>query len=124
MKNRALASAFLPTVLLVLILSLSAPAPALAKSRTVRVGWFEQPGYQETLSDGSLYGYSYEYLLNLAQTANWGLTFVSGSTVELLDKLAAAKLILWVPCSPRMKGQPTINARRWSRAMPPAACSF
>ena len=38
-----------------------ANAFAVETPRVVRVGWFTQPGYQETLADGTRYGYNYEY---------------------------------------------------------------
>lgn len=57
-----------------LLFSISVVAGAYKK--VVRVGWPEQPCYQETRSDGTHYGYTYEYLQDISKYTGWEYEFV------------------------------------------------
>ncbi|MEA4911485.1 MAG: transporter substrate-binding domain-containing protein [Oscillospiraceae bacterium] len=61
--------------LLMVFTALSTAALA-ADQKTVSVGWFYQPGYQELDADGNPGGYNYEFLLALAEKTGWTLDFV------------------------------------------------
>ena len=68
------------------------PETLYAKEKIVRVGWFMQPGYMEVHKNGSLYGYNYEYLQNIARCTGWRYQFVHGSFEDLIKKLSAGEI--------------------------------
>ena len=57
-----------------------------AKSRTVRVGWYEGT-YNTTGPDGKKRGYSYEYQQAVAAHTGWKYEYVEGSWSELMSML-------------------------------------
>lgn len=47
--------------------------------KTVRVGWFDSYGFQDTDSDdGAKSGYSFEYLARIANYTNWKYEYIQG----------------------------------------------
>ena len=77
-------------ILLCLILYITVlPFPVSAeeaKSRTVRVGWYEGT-YNTTGPDGQKRGYSYEYQQAVAAHTGWKYEYVEGSWAELMSML-------------------------------------
>ena len=63
-----------------------------AKERTVRVGWYYQPSYMQLRSDGTPYGYNYEYLQNISRYTGWKYEFVHGDFEDLYADLVKGKI--------------------------------
>lgn len=82
--------------MLVLALSFlwAVPVFARAEKRLVRVGYYEQAGYQQISPAGIHYGYGYDYLQEIAVYANWEYEFVPGTWVECLQMLRDGKIDL------------------------------
>ncbi|MEA4853954.1 MAG: EAL domain-containing protein [Christensenella sp.] len=81
-------SLFLICVCMILLLFPAQQSYAAAQQQVVRVGWFSQPGFQETDENGKPYGYNYEYLMRIAQKNNWAYQFVQ------VDSFAACYTML------------------------------
>ena len=64
-----------------------------AKSRTVRVGWYEGT-YNTTGPDGKKRGYSYEYQQAVAARTGWKYEYVEGSWSELMSMLKKGQIDL------------------------------
>ena len=77
-------------ILLCLILYITVlPLPVSAeeaKSKTVRVGWYEGT-YNTTGPDGQRRGYSYEYQQAVAAHTGWKYEYVEGNWAELMSML-------------------------------------
>ncbi len=70
-------------ILLAMIIVLQDRIPAFGKeARTVRVGFFSCNGFQDVGMDGSLSGYSYDYLEAVSQYMGWKMEYVTGYTLE------------------------------------------
>ena len=84
-------------ILLCLILYITVlPLPVSAeeaKSRTVRVGWYEGT-YNTTGPDGQRRGYSYEYQQAVAAHTGWKYEYVEGSWAELMSMLKNGQIDL------------------------------
>ena len=84
-------------ILLCLILYITVlPLPISAeeaKSRTVRVGWYEGT-YNTTGPDGQKRGYSYEYQQAVAAHTGWKYEYVEGSWAELMSMLKKGEIDL------------------------------
>lgn len=84
-------------ILLCLVLYITAlPFPVSAeeaKSRTVRVGWYEGT-YNTTGPDGKKSGYSYEYQQAVAAHTGWKYEYVEGSWSELMSMLKKGQIDL------------------------------
>ena len=84
-------------ILLCLILYITViPLPVSAeeaKSRTVRVGWYEGT-YNTTGPDGQKRGYSYEYQQAVAAHTGWKYEYVEGSWAELMSMLKKGEIDL------------------------------
>ena len=84
-------------ILLCLILYITVlPLPISAeeaKSRTVRVGWYEGP-YNTTGPDGQRRGYSYEYQQAVAAHTGWKYEYVEGSWAELMSMMKNGQIDL------------------------------
>ena len=84
-------------ILLCLILYITViPLPVSAeeaKSRTVRVGWYEGT-YNTTGPDGRRRGYSYEYQQAVAAHTGWKYEYVEGSWAELMSMLKKGEIDL------------------------------
>ena len=84
-------------ILLCLILYITVlPLPVSAeeaKSRTVRVGWYEGT-YNTTGPDGQRRGYSYEYQQAVAAHTGWKYEYVEGSWAELMSMLKNGEIDL------------------------------
>ena len=84
-------------ILLCLILYITVlPLPVSAeeaKSRTVRVGWYEGT-YNTTGPDGKKRGYSYEYQQAVAAHTGWKYEYVEGSWAELMSMLKNGEIDL------------------------------
>ena len=84
-------------ILLCLILYITVlPLPVSAeeaKSRTVRVGWYEET-YNTTGPDGQRRGYSYEYQQAVAAHTGWKYEYVEGSWAELMSMLKNGEIDL------------------------------
>ncbi len=76
-------------LLIVLIL-----LPAAAGAETVRVGWWDQPGYMQLDDEGKPYGYLHEYLLAIAQYTGWTYEFSRVSFAEAYQKVRSGELDL------------------------------
>ena len=64
-----------------------------AKTRTVRVGWYEGT-YNTTGPDGQRRGYSYEYQQAVAAHTGWKYEYVEGSWAELMSMLKNGQIDL------------------------------
>ncbi len=64
------------------------------QAKTVRVGWYDAPGLQNGTDPDSLSGFNYEYLVRIAQYANWQYEFVFGDFSTLEKDLAAGTIDL------------------------------
>ena len=84
-------------ILLCLILYITVlPFPVSAeeaKTRTVRVGWYEGI-YNTTGADGQRRGYSYEYQQAVAAHTGWKYEYVEGSWAELMSMLKKGQIDL------------------------------
>ena len=84
-------------ILLCLILYITVlPLPVSAeeaKSKTVRVGWYEGT-YNTTEPDGKKRGYSYEYQQAVAAHTGWKYEYVEGSWAELMNMLKSGEIDL------------------------------
>ena len=84
-------------ILLCLILYITVlPFPVSAeeaKTRTVRVGWYEGT-YNTTGADGQRRGYSYEYQQAVAAHTGWKYEYVEGSWAELMSMLKNGQIDL------------------------------
>ena len=84
-------------ILLCLILYITVlPFPVSAeeaKTRTVRVGWYEGT-YNTTGPDGQRRGYSYEYQQAVAAHTGWKYEYVEGSWAELMSMLKNGQIDL------------------------------
>ena len=84
-------------ILLCLILYITVlPLPVSAeeaKSKTVRVGWYEGT-YNTTGPDGQRRGYSYEYQQAVAVHTGWKYEYVEGSWAELMSMLKNGQIDL------------------------------
>ena len=84
-------------ILLCLILYITVlPLPVSAeeaKSKTVRVGWYEGT-YNTTGPDGQRRGYSYEYQQAVAAHTGWKYEYVEGSWAELMSMLKNGQIDL------------------------------
>ena len=84
-------------ILLCLVLYITAfPFPVSAeeaKTRTVRVGWYEGT-YNTTRPDGKKRGYSYEYQQAVAARTGWKYEYVEGSWSELMSMLKKGQIDL------------------------------
>ncbi len=76
MKQRNIAR-ILMTALALALLAVPRAHAAQAEAQTIRVGWFYQPGYQQTDDTGEPFGYNYEYLMKIAAYNNWTYEFVT-----------------------------------------------
>ncbi|NLI20604.1 MAG: response regulator [Clostridiales bacterium] len=72
-------------------------ADAAGAGMTIRVGWFELPGYMETDAQGQRGGYVYEYLQDIARQTGWQYAFVPGEEAELREKLLRGEIDLLSP---------------------------
>lgn len=74
------------------LISFSSPCMAASTQdqRVVRVGFYEYPYFQEIAKNGSLSGYSYDYLQAIAQYTGWRYEYVTTHTyaecLTLLEK--------------------------------------
>jgi ABC-type amino acid transport substrate-binding protein len=75
-----------------LFLALFAVPQTTAAQRVVRVGWYEAPGLQEGTSADNLSGFNYEYLVRIAQYADWQYDFVFGDFGTLEKELIAGNI--------------------------------
>ena len=79
-------------ILYITVLSLPVSAEE-AKSRTVRVGWYEGT-YNITGPNGERRGYSYEYQQEVAAHTGWKYEYVEGSWPELMSMLKKGQIDL------------------------------
>ncbi|MEG1812270.1 MAG: response regulator [Clostridia bacterium] len=100
MAKKLIASA-LACALLLLFLSGAglAISERPATCRTVRVGYFDFPGYHDRAPDGRKSGYGYEYLQEIRKYANWQYTYVFSSYAQCLADLAEGKIDLMTSVS-------------------------
>ena len=102
---------------------------AANRSVTLRVGWFDQPGYMEMDSNGQPGGYLYEYLQSISQQTGWKIKRVSlkvrnearaipdaweKAALEDFDKRAAAG----EPPMKLEKGEKVGDEYRYVKALP------
>lgn len=83
---------FLCFLLLFLLIPVSVSAERV-KSKTVRVGWFED-SYNITGENGEKSGYGYEYQQTVATYTGWKYEYVKGDWPELLKKLQDGEIDL------------------------------
>lgn len=74
------------------------PAAVLAEEserQTVRVGYYEKEGFEETAGEGAARsGYAYEYYLKLAEYTGWQYEYVYGNFSDLYEELAEGEIDL------------------------------
>lgn len=85
-------SAFYYALFYITVLPLPVSAEE-AKSKTVRVGWYEGT-YNTTGADGQRRGYSYEYQQAVAAHTGWKYEYVEGSWAELMSMLKNGQIDL------------------------------
>jgi len=76
------------------ILNFALPLKAFSSdSKTVRIGWYESPCFQEGMTDDSeKSGYSYDYIMRVSDYVKWEYEYVYGDWTELLDKLQKGEI--------------------------------
>lgn len=74
------------TAILLFTVMLSVTTFAAETERTVRVGWITHAGLQN-YENGVFSGYTYEYLMEMANYTGWTYEFVPGKLTEILEKL-------------------------------------
>ena len=79
-------------VLYITVLTLPVSAEE-AKSRTVRVGWYEGT-YNTTEPNGEKRGYCYEYQQTVAAHTGWKYEYVEGNWAELMSMLKSGEIDL------------------------------
>ena len=92
------------TLMICCVLALGLVPPTLAKAenetgsgayKTVRVGWYESPMFQEGVSDSEIKsGYCYDYLQKVADYTSWRYEYVYGNWGELFQKLQSGEIDL------------------------------
>lgn len=91
-------------VSIMLFFSYSETALAQETEKLIRVGIFELPGFSE-LENGSISGYEYEYLLEIAEITGWKYDFVLISSYEEgLKKLENKEIDLLAPAQRTEEG--------------------
>lgn len=70
----------------------NATQPDYNKQKTVRVGYLIYKGFQYGIGDNPKSGYGYEYLQELAYSANWKYEYVYGGFNDLLQKLERGEI--------------------------------
>ena len=94
-KSKKYITHFLTGMVLIsimLIFSCSKMAQAKEAERVVRIGIYELPGFCE-FRDGSLVGYNFEYLAEIAELTGWKYEYVEVSDYEAgLRKLKEKKI--------------------------------
>lgn len=77
------------SMLVILSCSFLVPASVQAKEKVIRVGWPAQQGLSMKDENGQYYGYTYDYLKEIAQYTNWEYEFieVEGDINEQLNTL-------------------------------------
>ncbi|NCB36060.1 MAG: transporter substrate-binding domain-containing protein, partial [Clostridia bacterium] len=65
-----------------------------SRAVTLRVGWFDQPGYMEMDDNGQPGGYLYEYLQSISQQTGWQYTYVRGTRSNLYRQLTIGEIDL------------------------------
>lgn len=78
--------------LLLSFVTASAAQTDLQTQKPVRVGYLIYKGFQDGVGDKPKSGYGYEYLQELAYTANWKYEYVYGGFSELLEKLERGEI--------------------------------
>ena len=94
MKRNRVFAVFLAVAIL---LSLTVPVfggNSVQAHKKVKVAFVEQEGLMEKDEDGNLSGYSYDYIMKMAQYANWDVEFVfsetdslDGAIVDMMEKV-------------------------------------
>lgn len=75
------------------LMAVSLVMPASGATKTLKVGWFAQDGYQELTADGKAYGFNYEYLMNISLYTGWKYEFVEmESFSECYEMLRSGKV--------------------------------
>lgn len=65
--------------------------PCFAAPQTVRVAYFEYPGFQEYSAENGYSGYVYDYLQEISKYTNWRYTFVRASFEDCLSLIKQGK---------------------------------
>lgn len=81
-------------VLTAVLLSCAVSAIAHTPRRLIRVGFYQQSGYQTTDPSGVHSGYGFEYLQEIAIYANWDYIYIGGTWEQCLDMLREGKIDL------------------------------
>ena len=72
--------------------------PSSAYTRTVRIGYYQLPGYYTTTEDGTVSGYGADYNENVARYAGWKLFYIPYDNHEdALNGLAAREIDILAP---------------------------
>lgn len=61
-------------------------------SKIVRIGWYNMNGFQNGDDIESLYGYNYEYYMELSQYTGWQYEFVFGNWQECIENMKNGKI--------------------------------
>ena len=94
MKRKRVFAVFLAVVVLLSLTVTAFGGNSDEDHKSVKVAFVEQEGLMEKDEDGNLSGYSYDYIMKMAQYANWDVEFVfpttdslDGAIVEMMDKV-------------------------------------
>jgi len=60
--------------------------------KIVRVGWYNMNGFQNGETIDELYGYNYEYYMELAQYTGWKYEFVFGNWQDCIENMQSGKI--------------------------------
>lgn len=95
---------FVVFLVLTILFNISVPVfgdTATKPHKKVTVAFVEQPGLLEKDEEGNLSGYTYDYVMKMAQYANWDVEFVfpenkdmDKAIVEMMEKAAAGQVDL------------------------------
>ncbi|NLD19394.1 MAG: transporter substrate-binding domain-containing protein [Clostridiales bacterium] len=81
MKNKNLIKIIF-ALFVAIIVSVSLAIPCFASENsskpTVKIGFYEMPGFQNVNDDGTLSGYAYDYIQALSQYNSWNVEYVTG----------------------------------------------
>ena len=102
----------------VLLLLVCLPLQALAaEGKVVRVGWYDEGGYNITGPNGERSGYGYEYQQTVAAYTGWRYEYVKGNSMELLEKLQRGELDMLncISYTPERAQQVLFSARPMGR---------
>jgi diguanylate cyclase (GGDEF)-like protein len=79
-------------MIVLLLLVVLAPVGAASDGKTVKIGFYSLPGFQNIEEDGTLSGYMYDYLQEIAKYTDWQYEYYTYSFSGCLQKLQTGEL--------------------------------